>query len=199
MLISGNSTGIEEVSTPCIAALLVRFTGGTKSLDNLFRGNNAEWRGRFIRMRSRGSVGQIEENVTSSDKFRGGEIDTWTARRRGEWSKEGVESRERSEGAKLVYRSTDKTGKIREERGNKDIDKERCPVKGSVPDTLWTNWYKENRMTILRRGNVTSDDVRVERMASVDVVGRPDDKGEKEILIQRRVLDRGEIFRQFIM
>ena len=61
MLISGNSTGVEEVSTPCIAALLVCFTRGAKSLDNLIRRNNAEWRGRFIRMRSRGSVRQIEK------------------------------------------------------------------------------------------------------------------------------------------
>ena len=187
--------GIEEVSSPCITALLVCFTGGAKSFDNLIRGNNAEWRGRFIRMRSRGSVRQIEENVTSSDKFRGGEIDARTARRRGEWSKEGVESRERSEGAKLVYRSTDETGKIRKERGDKEIDKERCPVKGSVPDTLWTDGYKQNRMTVVRRGNVTSNDVRVETRASVDVVGRTNDKGEKEVLSQRRVLDRGEIFR----
>ena len=74
MLINGNSTGIEEVSSPCIAALLVCFTGGAKSLDNFIRGNNAKWRGRFIRMSSRGSVRQIEENVSSSDKFRGGEI-----------------------------------------------------------------------------------------------------------------------------
>ena len=135
MLISGNSTGIEEVGSPCIAALLVRFTGGAKSLDNLIRGNNAEWRGRFIRMRSRGSVGQIEENVSASDKFRGGEIDARTVRRRGEWSKESIESRERSERAKLVSGSTDKTGKIRKESSDKKIDKERSPVKGSVPET----------------------------------------------------------------
>ena len=48
----------------------------------------------------------------SSNKFRGGEMDTRTAGRRGEWSKESGESAERREGAKLV-RSTDKTGKIR--------------------------------------------------------------------------------------
>ena len=99
MLISGNSTGIEEISSSCIATLLVCFTRGAKSLDNLIRGNNAEWRGRFIRMRSRGSVRQIEKNVSSSNKFRGVEIDTRTARRRGEWSKESIESGERSEGA----------------------------------------------------------------------------------------------------
>ena len=115
MLISSNSMGIEEVSSPCITALLVCFTGGAKSLNNLIRGSNAEWRGRFVRMRSRGSVRQIEENVTSSDDFRGGEVDTRTTRRRGEWSKEGVESRERSEGAKLVCRSTDETGKVGKE------------------------------------------------------------------------------------
>ena len=56
---------------------------------------------------------KIEKNVSSSNKFRGGEIDTRTAGRRGEWSKESVESGERREGAKLVSRSTDKTGKIR--------------------------------------------------------------------------------------
>ena len=142
MLISGNSTGVEEVSTPCIAALLVCFTRGAKSLDNLIRGNNTKWRGRLIRMSSRGSVRQIEKNVSSSNKFRGGEIDTRTAGRRGKWSKESVESGERREGAKLVSRSTDKTGKIRKERSDKKIDKERRPVKGSVPDTLWTDGYK---------------------------------------------------------
>ena len=142
MLISGNCTGIEKVSSPCIAALLVCFTGGAKSLDNFIRGNNAKWSGRFIRMSSRGSVRQIEENVSSNDKFRGGEIDTRTARRRGKWSKESIESGHSSEGAKLVSRSTDKTGKIRKERSDKKIDKERCPVKGSVPDTLWTDGYK---------------------------------------------------------
>ena len=42
---------------------------------------------------------------------------------------------------------------------------------------------------------MTSNDVRVETMASVDVVGRTDDKGEKKVLSQRRILDRGEIFR----
>ena len=39
-----------------LAALLVCFTRGAKSLDNLVRGNNTKWRGRFIRMSSRGSV-----------------------------------------------------------------------------------------------------------------------------------------------
>ena len=141
MLISGNSTGVEEITTPCIAALLVGFTRGAKSLDNLIRGNNAKWRGRFIRMRSRGSVRQIEKTVSSSNKFRGGEIDTRATGRRREWSKESVESRERRKGAKLVSRSTDKAGKIRKERSDKKIDKERRPVKGSVPHTLWTDGY----------------------------------------------------------
>ena len=45
MLISGNNTGVEEITTPCIAALLVCFTRGAKSLDNLIRGNNTKWRG----------------------------------------------------------------------------------------------------------------------------------------------------------
>ena len=89
----------------------------------------------------------------------------------------------------MLSRSTDKTGKIRKERSDKKIDKERCPDKGSA---LWTDRYKQNRMTVLRRGNVTSDYVRVETRASVDVVGRTDNKGEKEVLIQRRILDRGE-------
>ena len=92
-------------------------------------------------MSSRGSVRQIKKNVSSSNKFRGGKIDTRTAGRRGEWSKESVESRERREGAKLVSRSTDKAGKIRKEGSDKKIDKERRPVKGSVPDTLWTDGY----------------------------------------------------------
>ena len=94
-------------------------------------------------MSSRGSVGQIEKNVSSSNKLRGGEVDTRTAGRRREWSKESVESRERRKGAKLVSRSTDKTGKIRKERSDKKIDKERRLVKGSVPDTLWTDGYIE--------------------------------------------------------
>ena len=34
---------------------------------------------------------KIEKNVSSSNKFRGGEIDTRTAGRRGEWSKESRE------------------------------------------------------------------------------------------------------------
>jgi len=99
MLISGNSMSIEELSSPCITCLLMFFTGGTKSINDLIRGSNAEGRGRFVRMRSRGSVRQIEKNVTPSDKFRGGEVDTRTARRRGEWSEEGVESGERSKRA----------------------------------------------------------------------------------------------------
>ena len=43
-------------------------------------------------------------------------------------------------------------------------------------------------------GNVTSNHVRVETRASVDVVGRTNDKGEKEVLSQRWVLDRAEMF-----
>ena len=69
MLISGNSMSIEELSSPCITCLLVFFTGGTKSINDLISGSNAKGRGRIVRMRSRGSVGQIEKNVSSSDKF----------------------------------------------------------------------------------------------------------------------------------
>ena len=43
-------------------------------------------------------------------------------------------------------------------------------------------------MTVLRRGNVTANDVGVEIMASVDVVRRTDDKGEKKVLSQRQDL-----------
>ena len=55
MLISSNRMRIEEVCSPCVAALLVYFTGGSKSLDNFIRANNTEWRRRLIiMMRSRG-------------------------------------------------------------------------------------------------------------------------------------------------
>ena len=36
---------IKEISPPCVAAVLVCFPGSSKGLDNLIRGNNAEWRG----------------------------------------------------------------------------------------------------------------------------------------------------------
>ena len=42
MLISRNRVGIKEVCSPCVAALLVCFTGGSKSLGNLIGGNNTE-------------------------------------------------------------------------------------------------------------------------------------------------------------
>ena len=83
MLISGNSMGIEEVSSRHEKQLC--------------------W------CVSREARGQIEENVTSSDKFRGGEK---TQGQQGdEWSKEGVESRERSEGAKLVSGAQSRQGR----------------------------------------------------------------------------------------
>ena len=41
--------------------------------------------------------------------------------------------------------------------------------------------------------------MRMETRASVDVVRRADDKSEEEVLRQRRVLDRGKIFRKLIM
>ena len=46
---------------------------------------------------------------------------------------------------------------------------------------------------------MTANEVGVETMASVDVVRRTDDKGEKKVLSQRRILDRGEIFRKLVM
>ena len=79
MLISDNSMRVEKVSSPGVAALLVSFTGGTKCRDNLFGRNSPKWRGRFIWMCDWGSVGQIEEYVSSNDIFRGGEINTWAA------------------------------------------------------------------------------------------------------------------------
>ena len=98
MLISSDSVGIKKLGSPGVTCLLMLRTGGTKSINDLLRGSDAKRRRRCVRMSSRGSVGQIEENVPSSDKFGGGEVDTRTARRRGEWSEEGVESRKRSEG-----------------------------------------------------------------------------------------------------
>ena len=46
---------------------------------------------------------------------------------------------------------------------------------------------------------MTANDVGVETMAGVDVVGRANDKGEKKVLSHRRILDRGEIFRKLVM
>jgi len=80
VLISGNSMRVEKFSSPCITCLLMCFTDGGKSINDLIKGSNAERRGRFVRMRSGGSVRQMEKNVTPSDKFRGGEVDTRTAR-----------------------------------------------------------------------------------------------------------------------
>ena len=46
---------------------------------------------------------------------------------------------------------------------------------------------------------MTSDDVGMETMASVEMVGRTDNQGEEKVLILRRILNGGEIFRELIM
>ena len=99
MLISGDGTGIKKLGSPCVTCLLMLGTGSPKSINDLIRGSDAKRRKRFVRMSGRGSVGQIEKNIPSSDKVGGGEVDTRATRRGWEWSKEGVESRRRSKGA----------------------------------------------------------------------------------------------------
>ena len=46
---------------------------------------------------------------------------------------------------------------------------------------------------------MTSNDVRMEARASVDMVGRTDNQGEEKVLILRRILNGGKVFREFIM